>query len=76
VLLGREGTFTLIDNVSSRDIVIYTYRDYGVPPDDAYPPGEPSWGVWEEEWITTKGKGEKKTWAIGAGELQWKKVTW
>jgi len=80
VLLGKQGTFTLIDNVSSRDIVIYTYRDYGVPPDDAYPPGEPDWGVWEEEWIVTKGNGngtgEKKTWAIGAGELHWKKVTW
>jgi len=73
VLLGQQGTYTLIDNVS-REMTIYTYREYGVPPDDAYPPGEPDWGVWDEQWIETQ-KGEKKTWAVGAGDLQWKKVS-
>jgi hypothetical protein len=76
-LLLQHGAFTLIDSLSSRETTIYTYRDYGVPPDEAYPPGEPEWGVWEEQWIDTS-KGEKKTWAIGAGEassdFQWKKV--
>lgn len=73
-LLLQNGMFALIDGFSSRNkMTIYTFREYGVPPDDAYPPGEPQWGVWDEERIATP-KGEKDTWAIGAGELQWKKV--
>jgi len=72
VLLIEHGTFTLIDSLG-RDMTVYTYREYGVPPDSAYPPGEPDWGVWGEKWIDTQ-KGEKKTWAIGAREFQWKKA--